>query len=217
VSVVNPALLDVPYLPVAPLAPGGFAVPPGSAAEPLLAGDKEGAEAAIRAGAEADPVALAALLGARGRYQEAIDLLDGAGEPDDDIRKAVASANRASALIGLGRLEDAERAARTALRAGRRGRDPGAEAIGALALALTQLARGRAAAARSALGDAVRAFAVTGDVHRQVQCHHLLGEIAYSGEDPIRAGSHYRDALALARGAGMDAAVEHLTLLFEHR
>jgi hypothetical protein len=50
-----------------------------------------------------------------------------------------------------------------------------------------------------------------------VQCHYLLGEIAYLGEDPIRAGAHYRDALAIARAAEAQEWIELLTLRFEHR
>jgi ABC-type Fe3+/spermidine/putrescine transport system ATPase subunit len=37
------------------------------------------------------------------------------------------------------------------------------------------------------------------------------------GEDPIRAGSHYRDGLGLARASGAVGTVELLTLRFEHR
>ena len=44
-----------------------------------------------------------------------------------------------------------------------------------------------------------------------------LGEIAYDGEDPIRAGAHYRDGLGLARTAGAVGTVELLTMRFEHR
>ena len=63
----------------------------------------------------------------------------------------------------------------------------------------------------------MRAFTRSGDRLRSVQCHFMLGEIAYEAEDPIRAGSHYRDGLSVAREAGATALVELLSLRFEHR
>jgi tetratricopeptide (TPR) repeat protein len=217
------ALLEVAALSTPPLYPGGFVPPPGldRAADLLLSGDAAAAAAAYRDAADASPfgaaVGEAAALGVRGGYEEALARLDAAGEPPGDADESVALANRSAALLGLCRLDDAERAAARALRVGRRTRDDAVAAVGALALALAHLARGRRAEARARLGEAVRGFAKGGDVLRQVQCHHLLGEIAYDAEDPIRAGSHYRDALALARPARMGAAVELLTLRFEHR
>jgi len=92
------------------------------------------------------------------------------------------------------------------LRAGPNGMNP-----------LAQLARGRRNEARARLGDAARLFARFGETLRRIQCHYLLGEVAWMGEDPIRAGSHYRDALAVARPAGEQAWIELLTLRFEHR
>lgn len=162
---------------------------------------------------------LAACAGVRGDFAEVLDAIDAAvdGVMLDDADLALVQANRAAALVGLGRLWKAEDAAGEALRAARRLRDEPLTALGGLALAMAHLARGRRADARTRLAEAVRGFHRAGDVLRQVQCHHLLGEIAYDGEDPIRAGSHYRDALGLARLAGAVDAVEMLTLRFEHR
>jgi tetratricopeptide (TPR) repeat protein len=219
-SIGGPPPLTTLRLPVEPLHPGAFAAPPGTEGDALLrAGDSDAAGAAFRrCGATHEAaVGLAAALGTRGRYAEALAVLERAGEAPDDAALALELANRAAALTGAGELAGAERVAREALRAARRSGDGHRVGLAGLALALAHLSRGRAAPARARLGDAARAFAATGDVPRQVQCHHLLGEIAYGGEDPIRAGSHYRDALALARSAGMQSAIEHLTLLFEHR
>lgn len=146
-----------------------------------------------------------------------LDGLDSADARRDDERVVYLRANRAAAELMAGRADLAEAAALEALRAGRRRKDDYRTAVGGFAAALAHLARGRRGDARTRLGDAVRGFARAGDVLRQVQCHHLLGEVAYDGEDPIRAGSHYRDALALARPAGAHAAVDLLTLRFEHR
>ena len=195
----------------------------------LLAGEIAEAERLYRMLAEGGAPAvhrfraalgLAVAAGARGEYAAALEGIaaaEGDGGALDDADLAVLQANRAGALVGVGRLGKAEDAAADALRAGRRMKDEQATAAGHLALALAHLARGRRGDARTRLADAVRGFARTQDVLRQVQCHHLLGEIAYDGEDPIRAGSHYRDALGLARLAGSLKAVELLTLRFEHR
>lgn len=218
-----PALLAVPTLSTAPLYPGGFCPPPGlpDAAPRLLAGDPEGAAALYRAQLKEEPhraaVGLAAAEGIMGDPAGALARLRSAAPPPTDLDRAVAEVNRSAAHLASGRFELAERAAADALRAGRRAKDDAATALAALATALAHLARGRRGEARARLGDAVRAFARTGDVLRQVQCHHLLGEIAYEAEDPIRAGAHYRDALALARPARMAPAIELLTLRFEHR
>lgn len=163
---------------------------------------------------------LAVAAGARGEYGAALEGIaaaeaEGGARGDADL--ALLQANRAAALAGVGRVGKAEDAAADALRAGRRMKDEQAAAVGHFALGLAHLARGRRGDARTRLAEAVRGFARTQDVLRQVQCHHLLGEIAYDGEDPIRAGSHYRDALGLARLAGALEAVELLTLRFEHR
>jgi len=158
--------------------------------------------------------------GARGDYEAALEGLaaaEEAGGMAGDADHALLQANRASALVGVGRSGKAEDAAADSLRAGRRMKDEQATAAGHFVLALAHLSRGRRGDARARLSDAVRGFARAGDVLRQVQCHHLLGEIAYDGEDPIRAGSHYRDALGLARLAGAVETVELLTLRFEHR
>lgn len=218
-----PALLAVPALSMAPLYPGGFVPPPGlpEGASRLLSGDPAGAAAAYRARMAEEPhraaVGLAAAEGIGGAYAACLARLDGAPPSPGDVDEAILLANRSAALLGLGRLGEAEEAAARALRIARRTRDEADAAIGFLALALAHLARGRRGEARARLGEAVRGFGKGGDVLRQVQCHHLLGEIAYDAEDPIRAGAHYRDALALARPAAMDAAVEVLTLRFEHR
>jgi tetratricopeptide (TPR) repeat protein len=222
-------LLPLPSLAIAPLYPGSFFPPPDDAGRALLAGDVEGGASIARAVLEGSPpaperfgalLALAVAEGLRGRYPEALDGIAAAeaalGEPDDRQRVLIL-ANRSAALVALWRLTEAERAAAEALKAGRRMKDDHQAAVGGFARAVAHLARGRRADARTRLAEAVRGFARAGDVLRQVQCHHLLGEIAYDGEDPIRAGSHYRDGLALARPAGALAAVELLTLRFEHR
>ncbi|HEU4882252.1 MAG TPA: hypothetical protein VFT45_08410 [Longimicrobium sp.] len=163
---------------------------------------------------------LAVLAGVRGDYEaalEAIAAAEAAGPVADDADLTLLLANRSAVLLGLGRLDRAERAGADALRAGRRMKDDYLAAIGGFAMALAHLARGRRNDARTRLAESVRAFTRAGDVLRQVQCHHLLGEIAYDGEDPIRAGAHYRDGLGLARSAGAAGTVELLTLRFEHR
>lgn len=196
------------------------------AATELLAGEVDAAERLYRVMDDGPPaqrrraaLGLAVCTGVRGDFGGALDGVRAAmkdAEPDDaDL--ALLRANRAAALVGLGRLREAEEQAAESLRAGRRGKDDPLTAAGGLALAMAHLARGRRADARTRLADAVRGFARAGDVLRQVQCHHLLGEISYDGEDPIRAGAHYRDALGLARPAGAVHTVELLTLRFEHR
>ena len=161
---------------------------------------------------------LAVAAAIRGDFAAAREGISGAASGRlEDPELALVLANRAAVLVGLGRLREAEDEAAEALRAGRRMKDEHATATGGFALAMAHLARGRRAESRSRLTEAARGFAKAGDVLRQVQCHHLLGEIAYDGEDPIRAGSHYRDALGLARPAGAVDAVELLTLRFEHR
>jgi tetratricopeptide (TPR) repeat protein len=162
---------------------------------------------------------LAVCTAVRGDFAGALEAIAAAEEDaaPDDADLALLLANRAAVLVGLGRLRHAEDEAAEALRAGRRLKDDPLTAAGGFALAMAHLARGRRCDARTRLSDAARGFARAGDVLRQVQCHHLLGEIAWDGEDPIRAGSHYRDALGLARLAGAVDTVELLTLRFEHR
>jgi tetratricopeptide (TPR) repeat protein len=222
-------LLHLPPLAIEPLYPGSFFPPDDDAGRGLLGGDVDGAESIARAVLDGAPAAhdrFRALLciaiagGLRGEYERALDGVAAAeaalAEPSDaDL--VLVLANRSALLVALWRLRDAERAAAEALKAGRRMKDEHQAAIGGFALAVAHLARGRRADARTRLAEAVRAFSRSGDVLRQVQCHHLLGEIAYDGEDPIRAGSHYRDGLALARPAGALAVVDLLTLRFEHR
>jgi tetratricopeptide (TPR) repeat protein len=196
------------------------------AATELLAGEVDAAERIYRVMDDGAPaprlrsaLGLAVCAGVRGDVAGALDVIDAAmeGAAPDDADLALLLANRAAALVGLGRLRKAEDEAAESLRAGRRLKDDPLTAVGGFALAMAHLARGRRADARTRLADSVRGFHRAGDVLRQVQCHHLLGEIAYDGEDPIRAGSHYRDALGLARPAGAVDAVELLTLRFEHR
>ncbi|HEX5869748.1 MAG TPA: hypothetical protein VFY65_05025, partial [Longimicrobium sp.] len=155
---------------------------------------------------------LAIAAGVRGDFRTALGGIGAA----EELGGMLGDADLA-VLLGLGRLAKAEHAGAEALRAGRRMKDDHLAAIGGFAAALAHLARGRRNDARTRLAESVRAFTRAGDVLRQVQCHHLLGEIAYDGEDPIRAGSHYRDGLGLARSAGAVGTVELLTLRFEHR
>ncbi|HEX5872671.1 MAG TPA: hypothetical protein VFY65_19710 [Longimicrobium sp.] len=199
------------------------------AAVALLSGDVDAAESLYRRmvdGEAAGPARFRALLGVavvtgvRGDYTAALDAVaaaQAAGGALADADQVLLLANRSAALLGLGRLAKAEHAGAEALRAGRRMKDDALAAVGGFALALAHLARGRRNDARTRLAESVRAFARAGDVLRQVQCHHLLGEIAYDGEDPIRAGGHYRDGLGLARATGAVGTVELLTLRFEHR
>lgn len=195
----------------------------------LLAGRIDEAEALYRRVLEGDAgsasrframLGLAVATGVRGDYEAALDGIaaaEAAGPTLDDADLTLLLANRCAVLLGLGRLGKAEHMGAEALRAGRRMKDDYLAAIGGFAAALAHLARGRRNDARTRLAESVRAFARAGDVLRQVQCHHLLGEIAYDGEDPIRAGSHYRDGLGLARSSGAVGTVELLTLRFEHR
>lgn len=199
------------------------------AAGALLSGHADEAEALYRRvlAGDAGPLprfraraGLGVVAGVRGDYESALGTIRAALSPGpalDDADYTVVLANISAALLGLGRLYEAEKEGAGALRAGRRRKDDYVAAIGGFAAALAHLARGRANEARTRLSDCARAFARAGDVLREVQCHHLLGEIAYDGEDPIRAGSHYRDGLGLARAAGAAGTVELLTLRFEHR
>lgn len=196
------------------------------AATELLAGEIDAAERLYRLMEGAAPslrlragLGRAVCAGVRGDWAGALEGMDAAaaGAAPDDADLALLLANRAAAFVALGRPRRAEDEAAEALRAGRRRKDEALTAVGGFALALANLARGRRGDARTRLAEAVRGFHRVGDVLRQVQCHHLLGEIAYDGEDPIRAGSHYRDALGLARLAGAVDAVALLTLRFEHR
>lgn len=153
-----------------------------------------------------------------GRHAAALAMLEETSESARDAASdLLVLLNRAQLLLETGDLARADDEAATALRVARREKRERWIALASLCAALVYLARGRRAAARSRLGEAVRLFARTGDTLRQVQCHYLLGEIAYLGDDPIRAGAHYRDALSLARPAGEQEWVELLTLRFEHR
>lgn len=139
---------------------------------------------------------------------------DSDGDVDSGVLQAI---RRSQALLDAGELLAAESEAANALRLARREKDEQGIALAGLATALVYQARGRYADARKLLTEGARAFARAADALRQVQSHYLLGEIAYQAEDPIRAGSHYRDALAVAREAGMQEWIEVLTLKFEHR
>lgn len=125
--------------------------------------------------------------------------------------------NRAAILLLADDLTGAADAAADALRAGRREKEEHWVALASLAAASVHRARGVRNEARSRLVEAARGFVRAGDTLRAVQSHYLLGEIAYEAEDPIRAGSHYRDGLAIAREVGAAEAIELLTLRFEHR
>jgi tetratricopeptide (TPR) repeat protein len=138
-------------------------------------------------------------------------------EPGDELGRLLVLANRSQALVDLGELASASDVAASALRLARREKRDDWIALASLGVALTSLARGRRNDARTRLGEAVRLFERFGDALRQVQCHYLLGEVAWIGEDPIRAGSHYRDALAIARAEAMQPWIDLLTLRFEHR
>lgn len=194
------------------LPPRGYVRPD----EVAPAGDpsREGREEVVELVARAVERALA------GRLAEALTLLDEARSAavgaDAPVRLMVAL-NRAQALLESGDLAGADDEAAGALRLARHERRDRWAALAGLSAALVHLARGRRNQARTRLGEAVRQLARDGDALRQLQCHYLLGEIAYLAEDPIRAGSHYRDALGIARAAREQAWIELLTLRFEHR
>lgn len=197
-----------------------------SAAARIHAGMLDDAATAARQALDADPVHAAVNLGVvaalRGEADEALarfaeaDAALSAG-PADEWTRLLVQANRALALVARNDLRAAQTSAEAALRTGRRAKDDHFAALGGMALACVHHARGVRNEARTRLGESVRAFARAGDRLRSVQCHFMLGEIAYEAEDPIRAGSHYRDGLAVAREAGATALVELLSLRFEHR
>lgn len=135
----------------------------------------------------------------------------------DAYARLLVSINVALVTADRGDLSAASREAASALRAARREKSDHGEALAGLASALVHLARGRRGDARQQLGESARLFARHGDALRQIQCHYLLGEVAYIGEDPIRAGSHYRDGLGIAREVAAQEWIELLTLRFEHR
>jgi tetratricopeptide (TPR) repeat protein len=191
------------------LPPRGYVAP----GEVVAADDAADAVAELRvlvAGAVAAALA--------GPHAEALQLLDRAQPAGSSpAGRLLIGMNRAQALLEAGELALADDEAAAALRLARREKQDHWVALASLGAALVGLARGRRADARGRLGDAVRLFARAGDPLRQVQCHYLLGEIAYLGEDPIRAGAHYRDALGVAREADAQEWIELLTLRFEHR
>ncbi|HEX8245753.1 MAG TPA: hypothetical protein VF541_19730 [Longimicrobium sp.] len=167
--------------------------------------------------ARIDEAVAAGLAGEHGRALEHLAAAEQALDAGNHLGRLLVLANRAQALLDAGDLDAAAREAGAALRLARREKQEHWTALASLGVALAQLARGRRNEARARLGDAVRLFARADDGPRQVQCHYLLGEVAWIGEDPIRAGSHYRDALAIARPAGAQEWIDLLTLRFEHR
>lgn len=217
------ALLSVDVLPEL-LPPRGYVAPDelhtpggrsGAAWEARLAPARADHRAATR-----DLVARGVTEALAGRHAAALAALDEAGrllEYADEPARLLLMLNRAQALLETGDLAAADELAADALRLARREREDRWIALASLGVALVHLARGRRAEARNRLGDAVRQLARDGDTLRQIQCHYLLGEIAYLAEDPIRAGSHYRDALGVARAAYRQEWIDLLTLRFEHR
>jgi tetratricopeptide (TPR) repeat protein len=178
------------------------------------------APAAAEPGAARSLISRAVVSALAADYPAALARLDeaeAATDGGDAAMRLLLAVNRAQVLLETGDLPGAEELASAALRLARRERNDRWAALAGLSVALGQLARGRRNDARARLGEAVRLFARAGDAQRQVQCHYLLGEIAYLGEDPIRAGAHYRDALGIARTAHEQAWIELLTLRFEHR
>lgn len=147
------------------------------------------------------------------RFDAAEALLPG----DAEYGRLLLGINRAQALLAADDAARAEEEALRALKLARREKREHWAALASLGLALVYLARGRRADARGRIAEAVRAFTRHGDRLRQIECHFILGEIAYIAEDPIRAGSHYRDGLAVAREAGEQEWIELLTSRFEHR
>lgn len=193
------------------LPPRGYVAPD----ELLPADDRAGASSEAHA-----LIARAVAEALNGRASAALALLDEAGaatEAGDASARLLLDINRSQLLLESGDLAGADEAAAAGLRLARRERRDRWAAFAGLSAALVHLARGRRNEARTRLGEAVRLFARGDDAVRQVQCHYLLGEIAYLGEDPIRAGSHYRDALGIARAAREQAWIDLLTLRFEHR
>ncbi|HEX8903537.1 MAG TPA: hypothetical protein VF771_01705 [Longimicrobiaceae bacterium] len=176
-------------------------------AESISQAVREGIQRAVEAGLAGEP----------GRALEDLAAAEAALDSGDHFGRLLVLVNRSQALLDAGDLDGAAREAAAALRLARREKQEYWIALASLAAALAFLARGRRNEARTRLGDAVRSFARAGDALRQIQCHYLLGEVAWIGEDPIRAGSHYRDALAIARAAGAQEWIELLTLRFEHR
>ena len=199
-----------------------------SAAARIHAGLLDDAETAARNALAGDPaehgraeVNLGVIAALRGDTDEALARFaaaeTAAHAAGDEWTLFLVQANRAVAQVARNELAAAQASAEAALKTGRRAKDDHRAALGGVALALAHHARGVRNEARTRLAEAVRAFTRAGDRLRMVQCHFMLGEIAYEAEDPIRAGSHYRDGLAVAREAGATGLVELLSLRFEHR
>ena len=136
---------------------------------------------------------------------------------NDGFGRLLLGINRAQALLAVDDAAGAEDAAVRALKLARREKKEHWTALASLGVALVFLARGKRADARARLTDAIRGFTRHGDRLRLIQCHYVLGEIAYIAEDPIRAGAHYRDGLSVAREAAEQEWIELLTSRFEHR
>ncbi len=158
--------------------------------------------------------------GIAGDGVEALRRFDAAGGAlggEDEFGRLLLAIDRAQALLAVDDAWRAEEEGTRALKLARRHKNEHWTALASLCLALVYLARGRRADARKLLGEAVRGFARHGDRLRVIQAHYILGEIAYLAEDPIRAGSHYRDGLGVAREAAEQEWIELLTSRFEHR
>lgn len=200
------ALLELPP-------PGGYVRPEGweSYDETPRTPDWPVVSAEMEAGIEA------ALAGDGPGALARFDAAAAALAPQDHYGRLLLAINRAQALLLVDDSAAAETEAAAALRLARREKKDHWAALASLGLALVFLARGRRADARNRLGEAARGLARHGDRLRVIQAHYVLGEIAYLAEDPIRAGSHYRDGLAVAREVGAQEWIELLTSRFEHR
>lgn len=142
----------------------------------------------------------------------------GDGAHLDDVAAALLGRVDAAAdERDAGELERAARTAADVLRAARREKSAYATPAALFVSGTIALQRGALDAARRMFSDALHTFTRHGDALRQIECAYLLGEIAYAGEDPIRAGALYRQGLVTAREIGAHDAVELLTLRFEHR
>lgn len=193
----------------------GLLAPPGE--DPPLDVGSSGDDSPVRGRARLNAAIARALAGDADAALAEIDAAEGELGADDGFGRLLVLVNRAQALLERGDLRPATSTAGDALRMARREKQEYWTALAGLSVALTHLARGKYNEARARLGEAARTFARYDDALRQIQCHYLLGEVAYIGEDPIRAGAHYRDGLAVARRAGAQKWIELLTLRFEHR
>ncbi|HEX5727694.1 MAG TPA: hypothetical protein VFX98_19640 [Longimicrobiaceae bacterium] len=200
------AILDLPP-------PGGYVRPVGwESYDEAPAG-----EAWSRFAAALEEGIEAGLAGDGAEALRRFDAAERALPPDGGYGRLLLGINRAQALLATDDAAGAEREAAAALRLARREKNEHWVALAGLGAALAHLARGRRSAARARLAEALRGFTRHGELLRRVQCHFLLGEVAYLGEDIARAGTHFRQGAALAREAGEQEWVELLGLRFEHR